>query len=627
MKTDFVHFLKTIFFKLDEKKVLAGMEKLLADPLKTDEQIYKELLTEIGAMQHTLAPLREIHALGVLRQGMGKQAATLLSPAHKESFQNYMEIYDRRYLGVIRKMAGLPLKGQTIGICNDPTAPLTLKDRVQAGQWIYPYQSSAPLNDPHCTKPFENPHQTHKPIGMQVADNSVDLAVALGGLHHVPPERLDPFVDSLHRKLKPGGMVLFRDHNVTNEELRSMVSVVHSFVNAADQEPWEVESLEVRNFKSMDGWAKFMENHQFTRISPEFLVLKNDPTQNGMALFAKTPQNIEELRAATQMLKNSTRAKNAHAATWIEWGNVRSSKQYAEFIQNHHSYAFDYLGQMRQHWEHAYAYIKFSREEGVSLRELIFSSDFVMNLFILLIPSIQMLAGHIASLPSSLIARIQYGDNWRSVANLTELEKYQAQVEKEYSDFIDHTPSYQFPFLTKVRELWSVLWNSQESTLTKVSSIFRALTWTLELAGKALSLAPARFIFTSEGYVEPDTINVLIKDPLNELQGHKVIYTTPDGHKLVSLPRYRPLTQILGQLSQTSKLEILEIGGQKKVSVDLLLDHLEPTPQIEGAQEVYRMEKLQDPQCRRYVTYQVAVPALKALQTQVGLKKIEYIHE
>jgi hypothetical protein len=43
MKAEFVKFLKTIFFQLDEKKVIQEMEKILADPGKTDEQVYKEI--------------------------------------------------------------------------------------------------------------------------------------------------------------------------------------------------------------------------------------------------------------------------------------------------------------------------------------------------------------------------------------------------------------------------------------------------------------------------------------------------------------------------------------------------------------------------------------------------------
>ena len=78
MKTEFVKFLQTIFYKLDEKKVLAGMERLLADPTKTDEQVYTELLGEIGNMKKRFAPLWEIKSLFVLKKGMGTQADKLL---------------------------------------------------------------------------------------------------------------------------------------------------------------------------------------------------------------------------------------------------------------------------------------------------------------------------------------------------------------------------------------------------------------------------------------------------------------------------------------------------------------------------------------------------------------------
>ncbi len=654
MKTEFVKFLQTIFYQLDDQKVLEGMERLLSDPTKTDEQIYRELSQNIGGMKRRFAGLWQLWSLGVLKEGMGKQAAQLVKNFEKGAFRDYMEIYDRRYLNDIRKIAKLALNGNTIAVCD--RSDVTFADRLQAGVVLrsYPYQTHISLNDPDCQNPLEQPEKTHKPIGDEVPDNSLDFIACLGGLHHIPRNKVEDFVASLSKKLRPGGVILLRDHNVAEasgsaqlpkDDLRAIAAVVHTFVNAEGAVSWEVENKEIREFKSVAEWRELMARHQFTSISPDVLVLKDDPTENGMFAFVKTPQNLEEMRQAIAYRSDCTRPKDGTRATWIEWGNVRFSKQYAEFVQDHHSYAFDYIGHLRQHWQYFTTYISESRNDGVSLKNLIFSDNFAMNLFILFATAIQCAAGYIASLPSQLVARWKHGENWREVSNLTDLEKFEARVEKEYSTFIDHTPFYMFDYFGKIRQLWSTIANSQESWTTRVSSVLSAIPSTLGFLAKGIVSAPVRAIYTAEGNVEPDTIKVLLKDPDNELpaliqrweaekdpvhdKNHKieVVYDAPDGHKLVSVPRYRPFTTICGYLTAAHSLELLEVGSQRGITVDVRLGHGVATPQAAGARVVYEMDKLQDAQQRRYATYHVDVPALKVFQQTIGTQHIEYIHE
>lgn len=77
----------------------------------------------------------------------------------------------------------------------------------------------------------------------------------------------------------------------------------------------------------------------------------------------------------------------------------------------------------------------------------------------------------------------------------------------------------------------------------------------------------------------------------------------------------------------TRELELLEIGSQKEVSVDVIVDEGVATTQVDDARVIYEMPKLQDEHKRRYVTYQVHVAALKAFVTAVGPQNIEYVHE
>ncbi len=291
-----------------------------------------------------------INALSVLKTGMGKQAAELMKGSFKpQEFDDYMEIYDRRYKDAIQKHAKVPLKGTSTAVSN--VATVGFSDRLQAGALLsrYPYKQHVALNDADCQDPLLQPEKTHKPIGDDVPDSSVDLIACVGGLHHLPADRVDAFAESMARKLRPGAVILMRDHDVRNHEgritrneLSALVSVVHTFVNAADGVSWEAESKEIRDYRSAEEWTKFMRGHGFTRIAPsKALVLKDDPTENAMMAFVKTPQNLQEMREAISYRSDCTRPKVGTRATWIEWGNVRFSKDYAAFLQGNHEHAFD----------------------------------------------------------------------------------------------------------------------------------------------------------------------------------------------------------------------------------------------------------------------------------------------
>lgn len=115
------------------------------------------------------------------------------------------------------------------------------------------------------------------------------------------------------------------------------------------------------------------------------------------------------------------------------------------------------MGNFRQHWKHFYHYVRECVNDDMELYKLVFSNNFLMNLFILSTTSIQCVANHAINKPDRLLARWKYGDNWREVANLTEIEKYIAQVEKDYSGFIDHTLFYMFDWIGKTRGIWQTI--------------------------------------------------------------------------------------------------------------------------------------------------------------------------
>src|SRR3990167_816967 len=623
LRGEFVKFLKTIFYQLDEQKVLKKMDQILKDPNLSDQMIYQQIVANIDEMRKwSPSILHQVKALRVLQKGMGNQAQELLACFRGETFHNYLEIYFRRYFHTIRKTAGLALNGTIAAACDTPYQG-SIKERLEAGSLFssYPYHTHIPLNDEDCIHPEREPEKTHKPLGDEIPSKSIDLIACLGGLHHIPENRTDAFVNSLARKLKPGGVLLLRDHNVTNPGLRAIASVVHSFVNATAGVHWEIEQNEVRNFQSQEYWANLLKTHHLIPASPKHLVLNCDPTQNGMTAFIKEPTNLQELKNSARYRKDSVREADGTNATWLEWGNVRYAKDYAKFVQTKHWYAFPFLVYAKQHQKYFQSYLLHSWKEGT-----LTSTNVVANLSIFASASFWCLAGFTHSLPYRTIAWLKHGVNWRLATDLTTVEKYEAKIAAEYAEFIDTTLAFQFPYCSKMIGLWRAVWNSEENFAIKCLNSLRALLSTFSLLSLATGYAVGKAFAGGEDYIQND-VSILLHDTHHRFMIGRTIYETPNGHKLILVPRYRLFTQICKQLASAADIQLLEIGCQSKITVDVKYKEYEDTLLPNDAKLLYEIGQVQDPDRGRLATYEVAIERLQAFERIVGTNRIEYVHE
>ncbi len=642
MKEEFSKFLKTIFYQLDDEKVFKKMEEILSDPNKTDQDIYDELKDSIPEMKKNFSPLRQLYSLNVLRAGMGKQAASLLSKIEPKKMNGYAEIYDRRYLNAIRASTGYLFKGKTYAVCDHPEKKVSLIDRIQAGAFFssYPYQNLVALNDEDCSDPIDHPEKTCKPLDETIPNVSLDMVSCLGGFHHIPEDRIEPFIKSIYRKLKPGAVLLFRDHDVEKgkfdeNQLKAIASVVHSFVNAADGVSFEAESKEIRNFKPMKDWIQMMKAQGFSSLNEEKgLVLQDDPTENKMVAFIKQPANLQELKSAVSYRNDYSRPKDDSFATWIEWGNVRLSKEYAAYIQDHHSYAYDYIGAIRQHWEYFRCYIKENSNQNIKLAEFVFSDNFVMNVFILLTAFISNLSSYCATAPSRFYAKWKYGENWRDICQLSTLEKFQSEVELEYSNFIDTIPFYQFPFIQKINNLWKTILFSNDHFFQKIINSIQAVLYSIELMIKAVIALLARTTYDQGADQEVPSVKLIIDDVFRKLNctieelsmQDKIlkIYETTDSHHFVQVPRYKPFTEIMKAFFEKG-IVVKEISNRELISVDVI-DRGESIP---GFNKLYEMGDLhpQNGEIKKFATYVLKISDLNQFIYRAGKDNIYYIHE
>jgi len=127
----------------------------------------------------------------------------------------------------------------------------------------------------------------YKPVTNEdVPDGSLELVTNFIGFHHAPVEARGAFISSIVKKLRPGGKLILRDHNVDSENMRCIVALAHDVFNAGLNVPWKTDAMEIRNFTSV-GEIEDVLAGAGLRLAGEKLLQEGDPTQNTLMLFIK----------------------------------------------------------------------------------------------------------------------------------------------------------------------------------------------------------------------------------------------------------------------------------------------------------------------------------------------------
>ncbi len=161
---------------------------------------------------------------------------------------------------------------------------------------------------------------------------------------------------------------------------------------------------------------------------------------------------------------------------------------------------------------------------------------------------------------------------------LTTPEWVSVDISQEYSNFVNHTPFYEFPWIQTVFSFWKAFYGSWRVAVKKrgllpaisspymVMNIFIGTTLTVEHIIKAVISAPIRYMYSG---AESETLQALVYDPDNEIMNlHPEIKTLElfdQGLKLIEVPRYKQFLNAMLRLVTTRSLEFRSIGGQKEI--------------------------------------------------------------
>jgi len=126
----------------------------------------------------------------------------------------------------------------------------------------------------------------YTPLPAAMADASLDLVTCYVGLHHMTEAKLTPFLASVARVLRPGGCFIVRDHDVTTEPMRALVSLAHTVFNAGLGDSWETNVGELRFFEPVSTWVARLDAAGFDDSGARVLQA-NDPTDNTLLCFVR----------------------------------------------------------------------------------------------------------------------------------------------------------------------------------------------------------------------------------------------------------------------------------------------------------------------------------------------------
>ncbi len=267
LRERFALFLLHVFHLYPEDRFHALIHRLSAEN-STDERIYLALLQQLPEISPPGAVLT--HALPTLKKQKEEMAKQVASVIGRSRVDGYLEMGTTgRYLGALRQH--LTVEGPVF-VLNDVAPSRDPADIVDRGQ----------IRDIGDFLPLGN----YDPVGPAVPDGSLDLVSDLIGLHHCPETPLEAFVVSLRRVLKPGGLLVLREHDVGDATMSTFVALAHDVFNAGIGLSWAENHAQVRRFRSATGWTQFITAQGFERITGEGRQV-GDPTDNLVLAFRK----------------------------------------------------------------------------------------------------------------------------------------------------------------------------------------------------------------------------------------------------------------------------------------------------------------------------------------------------
>ena len=233
--------------------------------------------------------------------------------------------------------------------------------------------------------------------------------------------------------------------------------------------------------------------------------------------------------------------------TFPEWYLVYSPREYARFIVDRPPSQFPYLGHLGQFWQGYRAIYQATKDTKP------FNLDYHVMIWVIGISTTGEYG--LKEAYETVVGRVAEAS---SAGKPTAEDRLAADVAREYVDFLDGEPWFNFDFLARFKRLWTTtgLWG--DHPLRKWE---RKYFLTSEyLAKAAYGWVVKKSSESSYGIESQFTIVVLDHAPPLEFADVKVLERFPDGTVLAQLPRYQAFARAAAALAR-ARVNFLEIAG------------------------------------------------------------------
>ena len=269
-RDDFYRFLQVIYHLYPEDRfhqlIISCCERL-----RDDGEIYRALAERLPDIRTRFSDFTyALPALAKQKTEMQRQTVDILEGFNPVN--GYLEIGTTgRYVKKLKKALGI---SGPVFLSNDRPPDFSAAEIMERGG-LSQVGKFIPLND-------------YDPISRdQIADASLDLVTCYIGLHHCPREKLAPYIESIHRVLRPCGRFVLRDHDAGSDRMRVFCALVHTVFNAGLGVAWEQDRSELRLFEGVDFWVSQVTAAGFSD-SKQRLLQANDPSLNTLMCFFKS---------------------------------------------------------------------------------------------------------------------------------------------------------------------------------------------------------------------------------------------------------------------------------------------------------------------------------------------------
>jgi SAM-dependent methyltransferase len=266
-REEFRGFLANVFHLYPQDELDALIFAAVQQGL-TDRQIYLQVQQRLDGIKPFLGDVTySLPALAKQKKVLSEQTVALLDG--RTRYEGYLEIGSNgRFLDSLEE--GLDIQGQRFTMADRaPTmSPIDIVDRGQlrdAGTFVA-------LDD-------------YRPaLEKQVPRRSIDLVTVYIGFHHCPVDLRAEFFAAIRGVLRPGGVLVVRDHDVHDEKMQRMVSLAHDVFNLGTREDWPYNERERRNFYSLANLDAILATAGF-RTDGRRLLQPGDPTLNTLMRY------------------------------------------------------------------------------------------------------------------------------------------------------------------------------------------------------------------------------------------------------------------------------------------------------------------------------------------------------